>query len=89
MRGGTSEVDYAPMAALLEGLSDVGTPNDYSVPTALGHDVMHAAPMRLDFALASSSLMWRYASLQAAMVKNDNTSSLSDHYPLEITAGPA
>ena len=83
-------VDYAPMAALLDGsaaLIDVAPPRgSCTVPTAINADKMHFARLRLDYALASPSLARGACAPPRATVLNDTiTNTLSDHLPLAVT----
>ena len=86
-----SAVDYRPMShALNSGLIDLGEgSNDKSVPTRLEVDKMHAAPMRLDFALATPSflnLRKENGLLRARTLSDKTTNILSDHLPLCISS---
>jgi endonuclease/exonuclease/phosphatase family metal-dependent hydrolase len=81
--------DYAPMREILTTLVDLGDPSDWSVPTDLKVDQMHAAPVRLDFALATPSFLalgGEFARMRARCVKDNVTVHLSDHLPLVITS---
>ena len=73
-------IDYLPMKMLLSELHDCGigtsTP---TVPTSLTEDSMHAAPMHLDYALSSIK-----GGFIATTAVNEDTSTLSDHYPLVV-----
>jgi len=53
-----------------------------SVPTAVGYDASHAFALRLDFVLVSNR--WRCACDCAAVVENDLTNVISDHFPLAL-----
>lgn len=59
-----------------------------SVPTSLHDDAMHAAPMRLDYALANSAAQRRMGSSpenwHAGPVQTLFTDTLSDHFPLQV-----
>ena len=82
-----SAPDFAPMQMILSSLIDLGDPSDWSVPSSLKVDMMHAAKMRLDFALATSSFMGLsddHARLQAHAVHDTTTMNLSDHLPLVV-----
>lgn len=82
------EIDYSPMNILLSKLSDTllnirfevdEERSSTSVPTGLTEDYMHAAPMRLDYALSSeinTYFSWIH--------KTEKTWSLSDHLPLIV-----
>ena len=77
-----SNIDYLPMEILLSGpLFDAGlvTGAMQSVPTGLTQDFMHAAPMRLDYALASQQ-----NAFVAGVDSNEVTWLLSDHLPLLV-----
>ena len=56
-----------------------------SVPTSLHDDAMHAAPMRLDYALANSAAQRRMGfnpeNWHAGPVQTLFTDTLSDHFP--------
>ena len=79
-------IDFRPMHTLLENLVDIGKTNDYSVPTAIIEDKMHAMEMRLDYCLASKPFLEVYNGKACAeTIKSIETRELSDHYPLEIT----
>jgi len=54
---------------------------NYSVPTMINADAMHAAPMRLDYALVNDALRSR-CYLNSRLVRDPETETLSDHYPL-------
>ena len=56
-------------------------PQTHSVPTLINEDVMHAAEMRLDYALANAALHER-CTLSSAVARDSETETLSDHYPL-------
>ena len=53
----------------------------YSVPTLINEDAMHAAAMRLDYALASAALTER-CTITSTIAQDAETEKLSDHYPL-------
>lgn len=59
-----------------------------SVPTSLHDDAMHAAPMRLDYALANSAAQRRMGfnpeNWHAGPVQTLFTDTLSDHFPLQV-----
>ena len=92
-------IDYAPMRALLDGgLVDAGhatsrrampegaegqSQQNHSVPTLINEDAMHAAAMRLDYALLSEPLHERCA-VSAWITRDGATDFLSDHYPLVL-----
>ena len=78
-------VDYRPMNTITQNLVDVGEVDDYSVYTSLREDKMHTTEMRIDYALVSKQFMEVYDKMVSAKtIKSDETSHLSDHYPLEI-----
>jgi len=82
---GQISVDFRPMDCLLQQLMDTGTRNDYSVPTKIVEDKMHATEMRLDYCLASKTLFNKTEGhVHSKMVRSEETDELSDHYPLEI-----
>ena len=73
------------MDTLLEELIDIGQPNDYSVPTNILEDKMHATEVRLDYCLVPKILFYRCrGQVHSKMIKSSETAKLSDHYPLEI-----
>lgn len=77
-------INYQPMETLLDaGLIDVGFSETFqwSVPTLINDDKMHAAAMRLDYFLANKSLFDRKPS--ARIIHNHEVDQLSDHYPIE------
>lgn len=79
--------DFSTMKHILRTLVDLGDPTDISVPTDLKVDQMHAAPMRLDFALATpsfASLSGVYSQMYARTVNDATTVRLSDHLPLVV-----
>ena len=51
-----------------------------TVPTLSNNDVAHAAPMRLDYILASPSVADRCVASNIDI--NQNTDEISDHYPV-------
>ena len=51
------------------------------MPTELNADAMHAAAMRLDYALLNRAVARRCA-VGSWLVRDDATERLSDHYPL-------
>lgn len=59
-----------------------------TVPTSLHDDAMHAAPMRLDYAVANPAAQRRMgmnaANWHAAAVQTMTTDTLSDHFPLQV-----
>ena len=71
-------IDYVPMRMLLTELHDAGLgTSGYTVPTDLTDDSMHAARMRLDYALSSEKN--RYIART-----DDAQRTLSDHFPLVV-----
>ncbi|WP_245640106.1 endonuclease/exonuclease/phosphatase family protein [Paenibacillus dakarensis] len=87
MHGGM--INYKPMQILLDaGLSDAGhhsgqereLPFQYSVPTSVNQDHMHAACLRLDYVLVNESLRKRGPA--ASIVRDAHVDGLSDHYPI-------
>lgn len=54
---------------------------NHSVPTLINADSMHAAAMRLDYAMVSVGLSKRCA-VRSVLVRDAETEMLSDHYPL-------
>ena len=55
--------------------------HNHSVPTLINSDAMHAAAMRLDYALLSAALAQRCA-VRSWLARDGETEQLSDHYPL-------
>ena len=55
--------------------------HNHSVPTLINEDAMHAAPMRLDYALLSPALAASCV-VTSRLVRDADTERLSDHYPL-------
>lgn len=82
---------YGPMGALLGGgLADLGylsAPGAHSVPTTSNTDAMHAAAMRLDYALVNAPLQRLCGCARAAFVRTEETARLSDHFPLLVELG--
>ena len=58
-----------------------------TVPTQRTTDPSHAAPMRLDFALATDAMLRSYPGTRAQILTGDAVSSLSDHFPVLIAVG--
>ena len=67
-------------AAAADGDLPIGLQN-HSVPTLINEDVMHAAPLRLDYALANAALAER-CTISTWLTRDAETERLSDHYPL-------
>ena len=69
-----------------EGLIDTaqlfGT-NEWTVPTPANRDMNHADRLRLDYILATPSLLPNFVTVAA--VKNPLTDKISDHYPMVAT----
>ena len=59
----------------------VAVQQSHSVPTLINEDAMHAAEMRLDYALANAELTQR-CTLSSSIARDAETEKLSDHYPL-------
>ena len=55
-----------------------------TVPTNRGGDPRHAAPMRLDYALANRRLRERCPQLSSQTVSDEEAGSLSDHFPVLV-----
>jgi hypothetical protein len=57
-----------------------------TVPTSVREDAMHAAPMRLDYLLATHALARHWAGRGATVlvVVDQVTDAISDHYPLRL-----
>ena len=93
--GSSQAIDYAPMRALLDGgLADTGHSSsrraadgdevqNHSVPTLINEDVMHAAAMRLDYAMVNAPLNGS-CTLSGWITRDAHTERLSDHYPLLV-----
>lgn len=94
--------DFGPMNELLSVLVDLGAPTGgpgtplpdvpgaaprHTVPTVVCADAMHAAPLRLDFVMATPALAARYHH-RAHPVDTPDTQQLSDHFPVLLDAGP-
>ncbi|KAJ3160858.1 hypothetical protein HDU86_008218 [Geranomyces michiganensis] len=79
----TGGIDTSTVETLVAGgLIDLSTATeslDYSVPTCLKVDAMHATKMRLDYAFGTAGLNGC-----ANVLRNNETEFLSDHFPLEI-----
>ncbi|GAA0399171.1 endonuclease/exonuclease/phosphatase family protein [Paenibacillus motobuensis] len=80
------EINYRPIQILLDaGLIDAAIHRDLpfqsSVPTLINKDKMHAAELRLDYALVNAILNERHP--VARIICDEYTDMLSDHYPLE------
>jgi hypothetical protein len=52
-----------------------------SVPTPINFDQSHAAPMRLDYMLATDTV-FEFEVLSCSIIHSADTHSLSDHYPI-------
>ncbi|MGY0195289.1 endonuclease/exonuclease/phosphatase family protein [Leptothrix sp. BB-4] len=79
------EIDTAPMQALhAAGLVELRAPgiDQTSVPTPWNRDAAHAAPMRLDHALANAALLGRRP--RAHIADGPDTAMLSDHRPVIV-----
>lgn len=89
-------IAYEPLALLLAaGLVDLcrgepgGGEHEPTVPTGVGEDDMHAAPMRLDYILASpAATQRRLAGLEGVVVRTELTRSASDHFPVALRTRP-
>ncbi|KAJ3052430.1 hypothetical protein HK097_006273 [Rhizophlyctis rosea] len=81
-------VDYAPLDTLMiDGeLRDLSSSRnqlghlDYSVPTLLDVDDMHATHMRLDYVFGNESIANKVS--RCGVLRNEETGILSDHYPV-------
>ena len=56
---------------------------NHSVPTLINEDVMHAASMRLDYAMVNAPLTER-CTISSWITRDAQTERLSDHYPLVV-----
>ena len=80
--GGVAEMAEAAAEAEGEAEADAAAElHNHSVPTRANADFMHAAAMRLDYALLNGVLAARCAA-HARLVRDEETDRLSDHYPL-------
>jgi len=52
-----------------------------SVPTPINFDASHAAPMRLDYVMATETV-FEYEVLSCTIIHSEETHTLSDHYPI-------
>ena len=77
---GTDSVPIASFAHVLSGKDD----DVATVPTLVKKDKSHAAPMRLDYILASKAYMEKYPSRVRVLKEDRELDTLSDHYPVEI-----
>lgn len=77
------QINFRPMEILLEaGLKDTYEGAfQYSVPTRINGDPMHAAGVRLDYILANVAL--QALRPQSRIVRDEEVDTLSDHYPVE------
>ena len=86
-----AQVDYAPMQTLLDaGLHDVGAGSGNSVPTDINADHMHFAQLRLDYCLVNARLLSACGQKhkpRARILRTNETTRLSDHFPLAVTFG--
>ena len=89
---GGPEGDVGLIDLQAEPLGGEGDADDYyeehgvTVPTERGGDKAHAAPMRLDYALGSSTLRSRCPSATARILSDTSdgeAGELSDHFPIE------
>jgi endonuclease/exonuclease/phosphatase family metal-dependent hydrolase len=79
-------INYQPMQILLDGgFIDIGATNgfQYSVPTAINRDKMHAAHLRLDYILANEHFLKNKPKVRT--LHEEDVDYLSDHYPIECT----
>ena len=92
-------IDYEAMEALLAPASAAGESRGRSqgpsltdlhhgaaptVPTTRGGDPRHAAPMRLDYALATPALLRLCPGVEARPITDEAAGLASDHYPLLV-----
>ena len=83
-RAAAAEVAEAAAEAEGEAEADAAAElHNHSVPTRANADFMHAAAMRLDYALLNGVLAARCAA-HARLVRDEETDRLSDHYPLVV-----
>ena len=87
----SGQIDYSPMQTLLNaGLYDVGVGSGNSVPTNINADHMHFAQLRLDYCLVNPQLLSACGAThrpRARLLRTNETTLLSDHFPLAITFG--
>ena len=87
--GTQGRIDYSPMQALLEApLHDVGVDSGPTVPTRINADRMHFAQLRLDYLLVNERMRascGQAEGLRAAVVRDERTDGLSDHFPLTLS----
>ena len=88
LSNGFHDAAHRSSASLAHGASTVSERcasesivQNHSVPTMINADSMHAAPMRLDYALVNDALLSR-CHLNCRLVRDRETETLSDHYPL-------
>ncbi|MDF2658012.1 MAG: hypothetical protein K0Q94_803 [Paenibacillus sp.] len=77
------KLNYRPMQILLDaGLSDTGHGADFqfSVPTSMNRDQMHAARMRLDYVLVNDALRKKHP--VSSIIRDEKVEELSDHCPV-------
>ena len=79
--GGLYDTGHVSRVGAAQTFPFGGSGVNHSVPTALKADAMHAAAMRLDYAMANSVLAERCA-VSSWLVRDAETDRLSDHYPL-------
>jgi endonuclease/exonuclease/phosphatase family metal-dependent hydrolase len=82
---GPNEFGFEPFRIFQRtGFYDLGTTNDYTVPTPVNTDAMHAARLRLDFILGNEKAHSALIS-NAVALKDQTTSALSDHFPIFVS----
>ena len=87
--GGMVDAGYATSAAAAAQqsvnaggpLADAVGQSNHSVPTLINADAMHAAAMRLDYALVNRPLA-EHCAIRSWLARDAETELLSDHYPL-------
>ena len=80
-------LDYSTLSLLAGAgapLRDVHAILAPTVPTQRGGDPRHAAPMRLDYALADAALVARCPQTAARTLDDAEVGALSDHFPVEV-----
>ena len=87
--------DYAPYKYIVNNnnMYDTGTSNDYTVPTPVNTDFMHAAKLRLDYIFCSNTFYLNNndkrshddVMIHSIVHKNNVVEKLSDHYPISIS----
>jgi len=83
---GITKLDWKVMRELRKYFIDPFLPNKevrYTVPTKFNKDKNHCTKLRLDYVLVSKDLKNKISN--QAIVINDQTDAISDHYPIVFT----